>query len=151
MNNREPEESKRYTLEASFKFLKKRQDYYWILLAWAIVLAFAIYQASATILIPPLLVTFFMLISDSRGPSIISEIVIQDGVLTIQKSDAVLWSTPQSEIKSIEIEEKGLFQLGARKALVIRTIKNDSYYQSLDGVSAKGYEITEMIDEIFPH
>ena len=151
MNNREPEESKRYTLEASFKFIKKRQDYYWILVAWAIVLAFAIYQASVTILIPPLLVTFFMLISDSRGPSIISEIVIQDGVLTIQKSDAVLWSTPQSEIKSIEIEEKGLFQLGARKALVIRTIKNDSYYQSLDGVSAKGYEITEMIDEIFPH
>ncbi|MCG8489808.1 MAG: hypothetical protein MI756_20225 [Chromatiales bacterium] len=151
MNNREPEESKRYTLEASFKFLKKRQDYYWILVAWAIVLAFAIYQTSVTILIPPLLVTFFMLISDSRGPSIISEIVIQDGVLTIQKSDAVLWSTPQSEIKSIEIEEKGLFQLGARKALVIRTIKNDSYYQSLDGVSAKGYEITEMIDEIFPH
>ena len=120
-------------------------------MAWAIVLAFAIYQTSVTILIPPLLVTFFMLISDSRGPSIISEIVIQDGVLTIQKSDAVLWSTPQSEIKSIEIEEKGLFQLGARKALVIRTIKNDSYYQSLDGVSAKGYEITEMIDEIFPH
>ncbi|MEW8627323.1 MAG: hypothetical protein AB2551_16370 [Candidatus Thiodiazotropha sp.] len=151
MSNREPEEGKRYTLEVSFKFLKERQDYYWVLVAWAIVLAFAIYQASVTILIPPLLVTFFMLISDSRGPNIISEIVIQDGVLTIQKSDAVLWSTPQSEIKSIEIEEKGLFQLGARKALVIRTIKNDSYYQSLDNVSVKGYEITEMIDEIFPH
>ncbi len=52
------------------------------------------------------------------------------------------------DITSVDYEEKGIFQLGARQAMIIRNSKNDSYYQALDGMSFENLEIPEAIEEL---
>ncbi|MCG8039547.1 MAG: hypothetical protein JAZ19_21230 [Candidatus Thiodiazotropha taylori] len=151
MSSQQRVKSRKYRLEVSRRVLNGKRDYYWIILAWVFVVAYALYVNSITIVFPPLLITLFILITDSARPALIAELVLQNGVVSVYNKGAILWSTPQDEITSIELEKKGIFQLGSSRAIIIRTVKNDSYYQSLDGVGLKDSEIKQMIGEILPH
>jgi hypothetical protein len=139
---------KTYTLESSNKSIRSKQGYYALVGTWLVLLVWAYQQSSYTALLAPLLTTILILITTPKHLKKKIDIVISDDTLSIHEGNATLWVTLLRDITSIDYEEKGIFQLGARKSIIIRNSKNDSYYQALDGMSFGKSEISEVINEL---
>ena len=139
---------KKFTLESSDQLFRSKHGYYWLASAWFILILWAYLQSSYTVLVGPLVITALVLISSSKYFKKKIDIVVSDDALSIHESGAMLWKTSLRDVKSIDLEEKSFFQLGARKALIIRNSKNDSFYQALDGMSFGKLETLEVINEL---
>ena len=143
-----PKNNKTYTLKTSNELYNNKQGYYSLAFMIIIIFIWAFIKASYTILIGPILITLIILIPTPEFLKRRLDIVISDEILSIKEGGATLWATPLQDIISIDYETKGIFQLGARKAMIIRNNKNDSYYQSLDGLSFGKLKHEEVISDI---
>ncbi|MET0069187.1 MAG: hypothetical protein ABW096_04055 [Candidatus Thiodiazotropha sp.] len=139
---------KTYTLESSIKLFNSKQGYYSLVGTWLVLLLWAYQQSSYTVLVGPLVITIIILLAATKYFKKKIDIVITDDTLSIHEGDATLWVTLLRDITSIDYEKKSLFQLGARKAMIIRNSKKDSYYLALDGMSFKKLDNEEVINEL---
>lgn len=138
----------KYTLEYSVKVALVKRDYYWIAGSWLALLVWAYVQSSYTLLIPPLVVTILVLLPVPGFLKKTIDIVVSDDALSIHSSEAVLWTTALRDITSIELEERGVFPHGVRKAMIIRNSQDDSYYLSLNGGSFGKRDVSEVIRDL---
>jgi hypothetical protein len=140
---------KTYTLESYNELVNSKQVYYMLIGSWfALLMIWALLEASFMVLVGPLVVTILVLFPTPKYLKRKINIVISDDTLSIHEGDATLWVTLLRDITSIEYVERSLFQLGARKSIIIRNNKDDSYYQALDGMSFDSLEISDVINEL---
>lgn len=138
---------KTYTLESCNRSFRNKYGYYSLVGTWLVLLVWAYQQSSYTVLVGPLVITILILIPTKYLKKKI-DIIISGDTLSIHEGNATLWATLLRDITSIDYEEKGMFQLGARKAIIIRNSKHDSYYQALDGMCFGKLETYEVISEL---
>jgi hypothetical protein len=148
MHTKKMDSRKKYTLESSNDLFRRKQGYYWFVGSWFVLIVWAYLQSSYAMLAGPLVVTILVLLSSSKYLKKKVDLVVSDDALSIHEGGAVLWRTSLRDITSIDLEEKSFFQLGARKALIIRNRENDSYYQALDGMSFGKLETIEVVNEL---
>ncbi|MBW9260852.1 MAG: hypothetical protein K1564_04685 [Candidatus Thiodiazotropha sp. (ex. Lucinisca nassula)] len=148
MHKKKMDSRKIFTLESSNELFRSKQGYYWFAGTWFALMLWAYLQSSFTVLVGPVVITIIVLIASSKYLKQKIDIVISDDALSIHENGATLWRTSLRDITSIDLEEKSFFQLGARKALIIRNSKNDSFYQALDGMNFGKFEAFEVINEL---
>jgi hypothetical protein len=139
---------RKFTLESSKDLFRSKSSYYGFVGIWLVLIVWAYLQSSFTVLAGPLVITILVLLTSSKYLKKKIDIVVSDEALSIHESGATLWTVYLRDITSIDLEEKSFFQLGARKALIIRKGKNDSFYQALDGMSFGNFETIEVINEL---
>jgi hypothetical protein len=137
-----------YTLESCNQSFRSKQGYYSLVGIWLAFLVGAYQQSSYTVLLGPLIITILILIPTPKYLRKKIDIVISGDTLSIHEGNATLWVTLLRDITSIDYEEKSIFQLGARKAIIIRNSKNDSYYQALDGMCFGMLGTSEVINKL---
>jgi hypothetical protein len=137
-----------FTLESSNELFRSKLGYYIFSGTWLVLILWAYLHSSYTVLVGPLVITIIVLLSSSKYLRKKIDIIVSNDALSIHERGATLWKVSLRDISSIDLEEKSLFQFGARKALIIRSRKNDSFYQALDGMNFGEFETFEVINEL---
>jgi len=75
-------------------------------------------------------------------------VILERGALSIYEGRAILWKVQIKDIASVKFEENKGFLSLARKALLIRTYNDDSYYLPLDGITFGDVDIEEIVTDL---